>query len=80
MQTDRRENTTDGPMLNYVAVFQVLCLKVTMDKVDPFYPFHPKSHLDLKNDTRINSASQELEAWVGSLSKFNSKLLLNPFP
>jgi ubiquitin conjugation factor E4 B len=71
IQGDRRENTSDGPMLNYLSVCQLLSLKVRLDKIDSYYPFHPNSVVDLKSDTRINSSSAELEEWVQSLGKFS---------
>ena len=70
MQSDRRENCSDGPMLNYLSIMQLLSFKVKLDKIDPYYPFSPKSILDLKNDTRIKCSSQELEDWIEELSMY----------
>jgi ubiquitin conjugation factor E4 B len=67
MQSDRREICSDGPMLNYLSVLQHLSFKVKLDKIDPYYPFHPKSLIDLKNDTRIKGDSNELEEWMSGL-------------
>jgi ubiquitin conjugation factor E4 B len=69
MQSDRREICSDGPMLNYLSVLQLLSFKIKLDKIDPHYPYHPKSLVDLKNDTRIKSDTKELEEWVANLSK-----------
>lgn len=57
-------------MLNYLSVFQLLSLKVKLDKIDPYYPFHPDSDVDLKNDTRIKSDTKQLEDWIKNLRKF----------
>lgn len=69
MQSDRREICSDGPMLNYLSVLQLLSLKVKLEKIDPYYPFHPNSLVELKNDTRIKGDTRELEEWVLGLSK-----------
>ena len=68
MQSDRRENITDGPMINYLSVFQFLSFKVKLDKIDPYYPFSPNCLLDLNNDTRIKSTSKDVEEWIEKLS------------
>lgn len=57
-------------MLNYLSVFQLLALKVRLDKIDPYYPFHPESFVDLKNDTRIKSDTKQLDDWVANLRKY----------
>ncbi|ODN01348.1 Ubiquitin conjugation factor E4 B [Orchesella cincta] len=67
IQNDRRGTCSDGPMLNYLSVFQLLSLKVKLDKIDPYYPFHPQSLMDLKNDTRIKCDTKELEQWTANL-------------
>lgn len=67
IQSDRRELCSDGPMLNVLSVLQHLSFKVKLDKIDSFYPFHPQSLVDLKNDTRIKGDTKELDDWVASL-------------
>lgn len=69
MQSDRREICSDGPMLNFLSVLQLLSYKVKLDKIDPYYPFHPNSLVELKNDTRIKGDTKELEDWIASLGK-----------
>ena len=46
-----------------------LVFQVKLDKVDVFYPFHPCSLVDIKNDTRLKFTSQEAAAWLDDLSK-----------
>jgi len=72
MQSDRRETCSDGPMLNYLSVLQMLSFKVKQDKIDPYYPYHPQALVDLKNDTRIKGDTKELDDWVLSLSMFGT--------
>jgi ubiquitin conjugation factor E4 B len=45
-----------------------LVFQVKLDKVDVFYPFHPSSLVDIKNDTRLKFTSQEAAAWLDDLS------------
>jgi ubiquitin conjugation factor E4 B len=45
-----------------------LVFQVKLDKVDVFYPFHPSSLVDIKNDTRLKFTSQETTAWLDDLS------------
>ncbi len=70
IQNDRRGTCSDGPMLNYLSVFQFLALKVKLSMIDPYYPFHPESLVDLKNDTRIKSDTKQLDDWVANLRKY----------
>lgn len=74
MQVDRRQTCSDGPMINYLSVFQLLSLKVKLDKIDPYFPFHPQSVVDLQNDTRIKSDTKELEDWIANLRKLHNKM------
>ncbi|CAG7818972.1 unnamed protein product [Allacma fusca] len=80
IQSDRRENITDGPMLNYLSVFQLLSFKVKLTKIDPYYPFSPNCLVDLKNDTRIKSSNKELEIWVSSLQINGHQWIEAKFP
>ena len=45
--------------------------QVKLDKVDVFYPFHPSTMVDVKNETRLRFTSQEAASWVDDLSKFS---------
>lgn len=59
----------DGFMLNLLSVLQQLAVKIKLDKVDPYYPYHPKGRIDISNETRIKCTSQEVNAWLEELSK-----------
>jgi len=59
----------DGPALNYLSVLQWLCEKVVISKVDSYYPFHPDSLFDFKEESCIRATLEEFTAWTKSLSK-----------
>ncbi|XP_075218617.1 ubiquitination factor E4B [Lycorma delicatula] len=69
IQVEERALAGDGFMLNLLSVMQMLAFKVKLGKVDPLYPFHPSSMVDIKNDTRLKFTSQETAAWVDELNK-----------
>jgi ubiquitin conjugation factor E4 B len=52
-----------------LVLFCVYLFQVKLDKVDMFYPFHPSSLVDIKNDTRLKFTSQEAAAWLDDLSE-----------
>ena len=53
-------------MLNMLTVTQMLNQKVKVEKVDPYYPFHPHARTpQLSNDeTRLLMTPADAEAWV----------------
>lgn len=51
-------------MLNFFCVLLKLSEKITLDKVAPLYIFHPKSRIDLKDETRLKFNSEELQKFV----------------
>ncbi|PNF25093.1 hypothetical protein B7P43_G02009 [Cryptotermes secundus] len=69
IQVDERSLAGDGFMLNVLSIMQFLAVKVKLDKVDVFYPFHPSSLVDIKNDTRLKFTSQEAAAWLDDLNR-----------
>ncbi|KAK9507640.1 hypothetical protein O3M35_007452 [Rhynocoris fuscipes] len=69
MHSDDRALAGDGFMLNLLSILQMLAVKVKMDKIDPLYPFHPSSMVDVKDDTRLKLTSQEASDWIESLNK-----------
>lgn len=50
---DERSLAQDGFMLNLMAVLQQLSIKVKLEKIDPMYPFHPQSLVNIDDDTKI---------------------------
>uniref|UniRef100_A0A069DY57 Ubiquitin conjugation factor E4 B n=1 Tax=Panstrongylus megistus TaxID=65343 RepID=A0A069DY57_9HEMI len=69
MQSDDRALAGDGFMLNLLSILQMLAVKVKMDKIDPLYPFHPCSMVDVKDETRLKLTSQEAADWIEDLNK-----------
>ncbi|KAL1117669.1 hypothetical protein AAG570_003984 [Ranatra chinensis] len=69
MHSDDRALAGDGFMLNLLSVLQMLSVKIKMDKIDPLYPFHSSSRIDVKNDTRLKFSSQEASDWLASLNQ-----------
>lgn len=64
----------DGFFLNLAAIMHQLSLKIKLDKVDTFYPFHPQSRISasVTNDTKIKVNSQESQQWVEQLNQAES--------
>ncbi|XP_071945537.1 ubiquitin conjugation factor E4 B-like [Antedon mediterranea] len=54
----------DGFMLNVLVVLQKLSVKIQLEKVDVMYPFHPKSRIDISQETRMRSSNQEAIEWA----------------
>lgn len=69
IQTEEFSLAGDGFMLNLLSVLQMLSVKIKLDTVDPLYPFHPSSLVEIKNDTRLKLASHEVTEWQKSLEK-----------
>ncbi|XP_072035141.1 ubiquitin conjugation factor E4 B-like [Amphiura filiformis] len=69
MQVDESLVAGDGFMLNLLIVLQRLSQKIKLDKVDIMYPFHPKSRIDISQDTRVKASSQEATDWIEQLNK-----------
>ncbi|XP_029835041.3 ubiquitin conjugation factor E4 B isoform X1 [Ixodes scapularis] len=67
LQVNERLVATDGFMLNLMVVLQMLAVKVKPDKVDPYYPFHPASRVDITGDTRLRMTAQEAEQFSQEL-------------
>lgn len=81
IQVEERSLAGDGFMLNLLSVLQLLTVKVKLDKVDPYYPFHSSSMVDIKNDTRLKLTSQEVTSWLDQLNASNTHVWKEPkFP
>lgn len=53
--------------LNLLYILQQLAVKVKVDKIDVFYPNHPKSRIGIKDATRLKCSSQEVATWITGL-------------
>ncbi|XP_076451864.1 LOW QUALITY PROTEIN: ubiquitin conjugation factor E4 B-like [Babylonia areolata] len=69
IQVDERIVAGDGFMLNLMAVLEMLSSKILLDKIDTFYPFHPKARVSIKSEARFSCTSQEAEEWQAQLEK-----------
>ncbi|XP_077997981.1 ubiquitin conjugation factor E4 B-like [Glandiceps talaboti] len=69
MQADDSLLCNDGFMMNFLHVLQQLSVKIKLDKVDPLYLHHPKCRIDLSQDTRLKSSSDEVAEWHKTLKK-----------
>lgn len=56
---DERSLAQDGFMLNLMAVLQQLSLKIKLDRIDPRYPFHPQSFVNIYDDTKLRFETAE---------------------
>ena len=69
IQTEEFSLAGDGFMLNLLSVLQMLSVKIKLDTIDPVYPFHPSSFVDIKNDTRLKLTSHEVAEWLKHLER-----------
>ncbi|XP_046673336.1 ubiquitin conjugation factor E4 B isoform X1 [Homalodisca vitripennis] len=81
IRAEERALAGDGFMLNLLSVMQLLAVKVKLHTVDPLYPFHPSSMVDIKNDTRLKLTSTETSSWLDELNKSEQTVWKEPkFP
>lgn len=64
---DERSLAQDGFMLNLMAVMQQLSIKVKLDRIDPMYPFHPQSLVNIDEDTKLRFETAEFTAHMEKL-------------
>ena len=57
-------------MLNFMTVLQQLCAKVKVEKVDSLYFHHPKSRIDISQESRLKLTSQEVAEWKQDLGTY----------
>ncbi|GAB6019792.1 Ubiquitin conjugation factor E4 B [Chamberlinius hualienensis] len=67
LQSDERLVASDGFMLSFLSVLQMLSSKIKLDKVDPYYPFHPKGKLNITQETRVKYRLQGVNHWIEEL-------------
>uniref|UniRef100_A0AC34QXQ0 Ubiquitin conjugation factor E4 core domain-containing protein n=1 Tax=Panagrolaimus sp. JU765 TaxID=591449 RepID=A0AC34QXQ0_9BILA len=60
LQADATKLATDAFMLNLMYVLLNLSEKITLDKVDMNYIFHPKCRMDVRDETRLKYNSDEV--------------------
>jgi len=66
MQPDEKQVAGDGFMLNMLTVTQMLNQKVKVEKVDPYYPFHPNARTPKLtcDETRLLMTPADAESWL----------------
>lgn len=68
-QSDEKKLGRDGFMLNVMTVLQKLSVKIKLERVDPKYPFHYESLIDIAKDTKLRFDDNEYKTWVSSPRK-----------
>lgn len=68
--SDEKRLARDGFMLNVMTVLQKLSIKIKLERVDPKYPFHHESLIDIKADTKLRFDETEFNKWVSSPRTF----------
>ena len=66
-------------MLNFLSVLQRLSVKIKLDKVNPYYPNHPRCCLKVKDDSRLHATSNVVTEWIDELSMYSIFLTLLTF-
>lgn len=74
LQVDDRQVASDGFMLNFMTVLQQLCAKVKIEKVDSLYLHHPKSRVNISQESRLKLTSQQVKEWKQELDSKNAWL------
>lgn len=69
LQVNERTVATDGFMLNLLSVLHQLSVKIQLDKVDPYYPFHPASRAGVGSETRLKMSTREAEDFDRELKR-----------
>ncbi|XP_053662761.1 ubiquitin conjugation factor E4 B [Anopheles marshallii] len=64
---DDRFLAKDGFMLNFMSVLQLLSVKINLSRIDPLYPHHPESLVEIEDETKLKFSSQEYTDWLVTL-------------
>ncbi|XP_052896572.1 ubiquitin conjugation factor E4 B isoform X2 [Anopheles moucheti] len=64
---DDRFLAKDGFMLNFMSVLQLLSVKINLSRIDPLYPHHPESLVEIDDETKLKFSSQEYADWLVTL-------------
>ncbi|XP_063965881.1 ubiquitin conjugation factor E4 B-like isoform X2 [Lytechinus pictus] len=67
MQVDESQVAGDGFMLNLLGIFHRLSQKIQLSKVDVRYTHHPKTRVDVSQETKMNMTEQEAQEWLKSI-------------
>jgi hypothetical protein len=67
LQVDPAKNVDDGFMINFACVMLSLSERVTVNKLQANYLFHPKCRLHLNDETRMKFDSEEVKQLTETL-------------
>ncbi|KAL3995419.1 Ubiquitin elongating factor core family protein [Acanthocheilonema viteae] len=67
MNPDNSKLSSDGFMLNFFDVMLSLAEKVTFDKVNTNYIFHPKCRIDFSDETRLKMDLEQAKAFAKTI-------------
>ncbi|CAG9530002.1 unnamed protein product, partial [Cercopithifilaria johnstoni] len=74
MNPDYSKLSSDGFMLNFFDVMLSLAEKVTFDKVNTYYIFHPECRIDFSDETRLKLDLEQTKAFAKMIdTKFEIK-------
>lgn len=66
---DDKTLARDGFMMNVMCVLQKLSVKIKLERVDPMYPFHWESMINISKDTKLRYDETEYKEWIDTLRK-----------
>lgn len=69
---DDKTLARDGFMINVMCVLQKLSVKIKLERVDPMYPFHWESMINISKDTKLRYDETEYKEWTDSLRNGHS--------
>lgn len=69
---DDKTLARDGFMMNVMCVLQKLSIKIKLERVDPMYPFHWESMINIAKDTKLRYDETEYKEWTDSLRNGHS--------
>ncbi len=73
---DEKTLARDGFMMNVMCTLQKLSVKIKLERVDPMYPFHWESMINISKDTKLRYDENEYKEYTDTLStivELNSK-------
>lgn len=66
-------------MLNLLSVLQLLSVKVSVDKVDSFYPHNPKAKVNFSECSRFRASAQDVKDWIEKLGMCYANVLVTTY-
>lgn len=74
MNVESRLVAGDGFCMNLAAIMHQMSTKIKLERVDQYYPFHPRGRLtaNVSGETKIKVTSQDHQQWTDELSRAES--------